>query len=226
MSTSVGVRTSVVLSGPPIDRSTDTLTRLSKSAAFGVPVNTRPWLSEIPDSVVTPVASLISREGASTIRSVMPMNRPRCAESMMMRLSSLPTGQLRVGPDQPRRVGEVDRVHRGLQGCLADERMLDVVGLDLDLAVVLAHRLRDEREPRIATEGSQFSRAAARTERAKPVLGEHGGAEVDDHRGHEHDGQGRAEADQHLSHVDIVAQAGRRSGPDAPQNRPGTPPKR
>ncbi len=73
----VAVNTSVVLSGPVIDRSTETLTRCLKSAAFGVPVNTSPMLLEMPDSVVPPVASLVSFGGASTSRSLMPMNRPR-----------------------------------------------------------------------------------------------------------------------------------------------------
>ncbi len=80
-----------------MDRSTETLTRWSKFADFGVPLNTSPWLPEIPDSVVPPVALLVSCGGASTIRSVMPRYRPRCVESMMMRLSSLPTGSFASG---------------------------------------------------------------------------------------------------------------------------------
>src|SRR5271166_2549406 len=73
VSTPVGVNTSVVLSSPAIERSTETLTSLSKWADFGVPVNTRPWLPEIPDSVVPPLALLVSCGGASTIRSRIPM---------------------------------------------------------------------------------------------------------------------------------------------------------
>ena len=56
----VAVNTSVVRSGPAMDRSTAMLTFLSKSAALGVPVNTSPRLLEMPDSVVPPVASLVS----------------------------------------------------------------------------------------------------------------------------------------------------------------------
>src|SRR5574340_659753 len=68
----VGVNVSVVRSPSAMDRSTETLTRLPKPADLGVPVNTRPRLPEIPDSVVPPVASLVSAGGASTIRSRMP----------------------------------------------------------------------------------------------------------------------------------------------------------
>ena len=92
VATPVAVNTSVVWSWPVTARSTVTLTGLSKPALRGVPVKTRPLLPEMPDSVVPPVASLVSFAGASTIRSLIPMNRPRCPESMMIRLSSLPTG--------------------------------------------------------------------------------------------------------------------------------------
>ena len=93
----MGVNTSVAGSSGAMERSTETLTRWSKPADFGVPLNTRPWLSEMPDAVTPPVAVLVSLGGASTIRSVMPMYRPRCVESMMMRLSSLPTGSFASG---------------------------------------------------------------------------------------------------------------------------------
>ena len=66
--------------------------------AVGVPVNTRPWLSEMPDSVVPPVASFESLVGASTSRSLMPMKRPTWVESTMMRLSSLVEVNLASGP--------------------------------------------------------------------------------------------------------------------------------
>ena len=55
-------------------------------------MKTSPLLLEIPDSVVPPVALLVSLVGASTRRSGMPMKRPRWVESMMMRLSTLSTG--------------------------------------------------------------------------------------------------------------------------------------
>ena len=55
-----------------IDRSIATLTRLSKWAASGVPLNTRAWLPEMPDLVVPPEASLVSLAGASTSRSRIP----------------------------------------------------------------------------------------------------------------------------------------------------------
>ena len=67
----------------------------------------------------------------------MPMNRPTCVESMMMRLSSLADRQLGVGADQPGRVGEVDRMQGRLQRRLADDGVIDATGLDLHLVVVV-----------------------------------------------------------------------------------------
>ncbi len=64
VSTSVALKTSVVTSSSGgVERSTDTLTRLSKPAATGVPVNTNPRLPEMPDSVVPPggVVGLLRR---------------------------------------------------------------------------------------------------------------------------------------------------------------------
>ena len=80
--------------------------------------------------------------------------------------------------------------------------------------------------PRIATEGSQFSRAAARTERANRYSANTVVPKSTTTAATSTTARVDAEADQHFSHVDIVAQAGRGSGPDAPQNRLGTPPKR
>ena len=51
----------------------------------------------MPDSVVPPVASLVSSAGAATARSLIPMKAPSRRESMMMRLSSLPTGRSASG---------------------------------------------------------------------------------------------------------------------------------
>ncbi len=64
VSTPVAVMTSVLPSASATVRSTATLTRSWKSAAVGVPVKISPSPLEIPDSVVPPVASLLSRCGA------------------------------------------------------------------------------------------------------------------------------------------------------------------
>ncbi len=81
----------------------------------------------------------------------------------MMRLSSLPTGSLASGPiSQEVSVRSIEcRVASSRR--LADDRVINATGLDLDLVVVAAHRLRDERKPEDATDGSQLRFAAVRT---------------------------------------------------------------
>ncbi|SKV28260.1 Uncharacterised protein [Mycobacteroides abscessus subsp. abscessus] len=77
VTTDVATSCRSVLSGPPTDTSTETVTLCWNSPVLGVPVNSRPVPVEMPDSVVPPVASFCSRGGGSTARSLIPMNRPR-----------------------------------------------------------------------------------------------------------------------------------------------------
>mgnify|MGYP000685722324 CR=1 FL=1 len=116
--------------------------------------------------------------------------------------------QLRVRPDQPGRFLQVDGVHGGLERCLADVRVLDVVGLDLYLAVLAGARLRQERETQDDRRRvpAQLGRGAHRS--GQPVLGEDRTPEIDDNGDHDDDGEGRGEPGQDFSHADIVAQWG------------------
>ncbi len=127
----------------------------------------------------------------------------------MMRLSAFLTGSFASGPDQPRRLGEVDAVQRGFQRRLAHHRVVDGGGPDLDSPVAVVAHLGQEREtedghPRVPVEA-----AAVRTLRARPVLGvdrrtEIGADNPDDERG-----DGRGEPDQQFAHRHIVAHSHR-----------------
>ena len=139
------------------------LTFSSKPAAFGVPVNTSPRLLEMPDSVVPPVASLVSRGGASTSRSVMPMNRPTCVESMMMRLSSLPTGSSASGPISQDVSPRSIECRVASSETLPDDGVIDAVRPDLHLVVVAARACVMNGKPRMPTDGSKLRFAALRT---------------------------------------------------------------
>ncbi len=112
-----------------------------------MPVNTSPGLLEMPDSVVPPVASLVSsrRRLDQQVRDAHePPDVGGVDDDAALQLADR---QLGVRPDQPGRSVEVDRVQRRLQPHLADHGVVDAAGLDLDLVVAVARRLRDEREP-------------------------------------------------------------------------------
>ena len=142
--TPVGVNTSVAWSSGAMDRSTETLTRWSKLADFRRAAEHQP------------VAAGYSRCGGAAggvvgfLRWCLNHQVADAQIAAQMRrvdddaTLQLADRELRIGPDQPGRVGQVDRVHRGFQGGLADHRVIDGVGLDLQLVVVVAHRLRDE----------------------------------------------------------------------------------
>ena len=118
VSTPVAVNTSVVWSGPATDRSTAMLTLSSKPAAFGVPVNTSPLLLEMPDSVVPPVASLVSlrrRLDQQVGDAHEPADVGGVDDDAALHLADR---QLGVGLDQPRAFG------RSIECSVASQRGL------------------------------------------------------------------------------------------------------
>ena len=67
----------------------------------------------------------------------MPMKRPTCVESTMMRLSSLADRQRGVGADQPRRPPRSTECSVASSETLPDDGVIDAAGPDLHLAVVV-----------------------------------------------------------------------------------------
>ena len=74
---------------------------------------------------------------------------------------------------------------------LADDRVIDAIGPDLDLAVVAAHRLRDERKPEDADPRVEAQVCGGAHAPGQAVFGVDGRPEVGADGADDHRGQGR-----------------------------------
>ncbi len=177
-------------------------------------MNTRPRLSEIPDSVVPPgVVGLARRSLHQQVLDAHEAAQVRRVDDDAALQLAHP--QFRVRPDQPRRVAEVDRVHGRLQRRIPHHRAFDVVGFDLDLVVVSAQRLGSEREIEDDGRGIPVEMGRRSDRAGQAVFGEDRRADIDADRCHDDRDGGRGHSGQYLSHVDIVSQPTPPHGRDA-----------
>lgn len=89
-----------------------------------------------------------------------------CRESMMIRLSSLPTGRTAPGPISHDESMQVDAVMVRLQGHLPGDRVIDARGPDLHLFVAMVSAWVTNGKLRMLAHGSKDRSAAVRTLRA------------------------------------------------------------
>jgi hypothetical protein len=117
--------------------------------------------------------------------------------------------KLRVRPDQPGRVGDVDGMQGRLEPHLADDGVINATGLDLDLVVAVASRLRCEGKPEDAGPGVEVQVCRRAHAPGQPVFGVDGCPKVGSDGADHHRRRGHDRTDQQPSHPDILAHRAR-----------------